>query len=491
MNCLRNEEPKPHFVLVPLAAQGHFIPMVDMAHLLAERGARISLVTSPANAARIKPIIDRVKELNLPIQFIELAFPSSKFGLPEGCESAELVLSAELLRSFFDAIYALAEPLDCFLENLDSRPDCMITDMCNGWTGPVARKFGVRRVVFHGPCCFYISASHNLEIHKVFDHISDDNEAVTVPDFPVNLVVNKAQTPGFLNNPGYEDIRRIVLEEESSADGVVINTFDELERPFIEHYEKVIKKRVWAIGPVCLYNKDMNMKATRGNKEAADRLQVLKWLDSREADSVLYVNFGSFVYTNALQLIEIGSGLEASNKPFILVIKKTEMTDEVKQWLSEGFEERTKDRGIVLVGWAPQMVILSHPAVGGFMTHCGWNSIIEAICTGVPMITWPHFVDQFVNENFVVDILKIGISLGVKTPYIAGPDVIVQKDGVESAVLTLMNKGEEGEKKRRVKDFAEKAKKAMEDGGSSDVNMTDMILYFAKHGSKKDEEMGI
>ncbi|KAJ3694181.1 hypothetical protein LUZ60_009661 [Juncus effusus] len=489
MTCLRKEEPKPHFVLVPLAAQGHIIPMVDMAHLLAEHGACASLITTPANVARIKPIVDRVKETNLPIQFIELAFPSAKFGLPDGCESVELILSQELFRPFFDAIFALAEPLECFLENLDSQPVCMITDMCNGWTGPVARKFGIPRVIFHGPCCFYISAIHNLGIHKVYDNISDDNELVIVPDFPVNLEVTKLQTPGFLNHPGYEDIHRIVLEEESSADGVVINTFDELEHPFIEHYEKVIGKRVWAIGPLCLNNKDINMKANRGNKEVADRLQVLRWLDGRDTDSVLYINFGSIVYTNALQLVEIGSGLEASNKPFIWVIKKTEMTDEVKQWLAEGFEERTKDRGIIIVGWAPQLVILSHPTVGGFITHCGWNSMLEAISMGVPMITWPHFADQFVNENFVVDVLKIGITLGVKIPNYASPDVMVQKDDVERAVLALMNEGEEGqERRRRAKNFGENAKKAMEEGGSSDVNMTNMIWYFADRGSKKDEE---
>ncbi|KAJ3694183.1 hypothetical protein LUZ60_009663 [Juncus effusus] len=484
------EEPKAHFVLVPFAPQGHTIPMIDMAHLLAERGVHVSLITTPANAARVKPIIDRVKKSNLPIQFVELTFPSARFGLPEGCESLEhFVIRPELARPFLDDIYSLDYPLECFLQNLDSRPDCMIIDMCSGWAGPVARKFGIPRMIFHGPCCFYISAAHNLEIHKVYDRISDNFESVVVPNFPIKLEVNKAQTPGFFGSPISTDLRKIMLKEESMAEAVVINTFDELERSFIKSYEKVTGKRVWAIGPLCLYNKDVDMRACHGSKESDDHLKLVKWLDGRDPASVLYVNFGSVAYTNSRQLIEIGNGLEASKRPFIWVIKKAEITNEVKYWLAEGFEERTKDRGFILVGWASQMVILSNPAIGGFMTHCGWNSVIEAVCMGVPMITWPHFADQFVNENFIVDVLKIGVSLGVKMPNFGSPDVTVLRDGVKSAVLALMDGGDEGEERRkRAKDFTEKAKKAMEEGGSSFANVTDMIRYFAERENKKDEE---
>ncbi|KAF3328509.1 UDP-glycosyltransferase 73C6-like protein [Carex littledalei] len=482
------EETKPHFVLVPLAAQGHLIPMVDMAHVLAERGLRISLITTPANAARIKPIIDRVHELELPIQFVELAFPGAKFGLPEGCESMELIPRG-FFRNFFDAVYFLCEPLELFLKSLQSAPNCMITDMSNAWTGPVARKLGIPRVIFHGPSCFYISAAHNLEVHKVYDHISNSLEFVRVPDFPVEVQVNKMQTPGFFNFPGFEDIRRMILEEESTSDGIVVNTFDELEKPFIEHYERVIAKRVWTIGPTCLCNKENNTKSIRGNKETVDRNEVLTWLDQKDVGSVLYSNFGSAAYSNPFQLIEIASGLEASKRPFILVIKKKEIVPEVEKWLSEGFEERVKDRGLLLTGWAPQMVILSHPAVGGFMTHCGWNSILEAVSMGVPMITWPHFTDQFLNEKLVVDVLKIGISIGVKMPDLGNDVVMVNRRDVETAALALMDGGNEGRERRdRARDLADKAKKAVEEQGSSWKNMADMISYFVGHGRNNEEK---
>ncbi|KAJ4818572.1 Glycosyltransferase [Rhynchospora pubera] len=481
------QETRLHFVLVPLAAQGHLIPMIDMAHLLAGRGVCVSLVITPANATRIKPIIDRVHELDLPIQFTKLAFPGAKFGLPEGCESMELIPRG-FFRHFFDAVYSLSEPFELFLKNLDSAPDCIITDMSSAWTGPVVRKFGIPRVIFHGPSCFYISAAHNLEIHKVYDRVSDVFEFVTVPDFPVEVEVNKAQTPGFFNFPGMEDIRKMVLEEQSTADGVVVNTFDDLEKKFIEHYERVIGKKVWTIGPTCLCNKDIDAKSSRGNKEAVDRNKVLTWLDQRDARSVLYSNFGSAAYSNQLQLIEIATGLEASKRPFILVIKKKEIVPEIEKWLSDGFEERVKDRGLILTGWAPQMVILSHPAIGGFMTHCGWNSILEAISLGVPMITWPHFADQFLNEKLVVDVLNIGISIGVKMPNLGSDVVMVRSHDVEKAVLALMEEGNEGKERRdRIRDLAHKAKMAVEEEGSSWKNLADMISYFVEYGRKIED----
>ncbi|KAJ1685323.1 hypothetical protein LUZ63_016713 [Rhynchospora breviuscula] len=470
MACYREEPKKAHFIIVPLPAQGHLIPMTDMGYLLAES----------------VPIIERAKELNISFEFVELSFPNEMFGLPPGCESLDHITDTGLFRAFFDAIYSLNEPLETFIDSLERTPDCMITDMCNAWTAPVARKFGIPRVIFHGPSCFYISTDYNLAHHKVYDRVINENECVTVPDFPIELQVTKAQTPGFLNSPRFADFRKKSLEEELRAEGVVINTFLELERPFIENYERLIGKKVWTVGPFCLYNKDDEMKVSRGNKDAIDQMnRVLTWLDQRDAASVLYISFGSIVYVNPLQLMEIGRGLEASNKPFIWVMKKREITPVVEKWLAEGFEERTKDRGLIIVGWAPQVVIFPHPAVGGFMTHCGWNSLLEAISTGLPMITWPRIADQFVNENLVVDVLRIGISLGVKVPNYGTEDVImVKSEEIRKAVDVLMDGIEADERRQRSKDFSEKAKKAVEEGGSSFVNLADFIHYFTEQRNK-------
>ena len=114
----------------------------------------------------------------------------------------------------------------------------------------------------------------------------------------------------------------------------------------------------------------------------------------------------------------VGLGLEASNQTFIWVVKTAgENLSELNNWLEdEKFDERVRGRGLVIKGWAPQTLILSHPSVGGFLTHCGWNSTIEGVCSGLPMITWPLFAEQFLNEKFIVQVLKIGVRIGVEVP---------------------------------------------------------------------------
>ncbi|PRQ43685.1 putative flavonol 7-O-beta-glucosyltransferase [Rosa chinensis] len=161
---------------------------------------------------------------------------------------------------------------------------------------------------------------------------------------------------------------------------------------------KSIESNVWSIGPVSLSNNTNLEKAQRGNKDCIDQNQCLRWLDSWPEDSVVYACLGSLGRIATPQLVELGLGLEASNRPFIWVISGNKTVEWGKWLLEDGFEDRIKGRGLLIHGWAPQVLILSHPAVGGFLTHCGWNSILEAICPGIPMITWPRFAEQFYNE---------------------------------------------------------------------------------------------
>ncbi|KAJ1691245.1 hypothetical protein LUZ63_015400 [Rhynchospora breviuscula] len=270
-------------------------------------------------------------------------------------------------------------------------------------------------------------------------------------------------------------------EADRTAEAIILNSFEDLEGQFIELYEKEIGKKVWTVGPLNLYNKDEHSKSVRGNKQGAEKQEiVLNWLDSHKRKSVLYVSFGSIARKSSLQVKELGFGLEAAEKPFIWVLKEAEITPELNKWLSEDFETKIGKKGLVLRGWVPQLAIVSHPSIGGFMTHCGWNSILESISLGVPMITWPHFSDQFTNEKLVVDVLGLGVSLGVEMLCLmpAGDDetIWVHRGDIENAVQKLMGEEEEAkEMRRRAADMADKAKKATEEGGSSCNNITRLI----------------
>jgi len=322
--------------------------------------------------------------------------------------------------------------------------------------------------------CRYIIARDNL-----LEHVEDENKLINFPGFPTPLQLTKEKCPGSLSVYGLEQIRKNIYEEEMRSSGVVINSFQELETLYIESFEHITGKKVWTVGPMCLCNQDINAMAARGNKASMDEAQCLRWLDSMKPGSVTFVSFGSLACTAPRQLVELGLGLEASKKPFVWVIKAGDKFPQVEEWLAEGFEERVKDRGLIIRGWAPQVLILWHKAIGGFMTHCGWNSTIEGICAGIPIITWPHFAEQFVNERLVVDVLKTGVEIGVKAVTQWGQEqteVTVTRDAVKKAVSKLMDGGEAAEEMRtRAKEFGVKARKALEEGGSSYNNINILI----------------
>ncbi|KAH7657243.1 UDP-glucuronosyl/UDP-glucosyltransferase protein, partial [Dioscorea alata] len=429
------------------------------------------------------------------MNFIELPFPCAEASLPLGCENFDLVPSRELFPNFFDAIRLLAHPLEQRLRDLVPRPTCMINDMWNPWTANVARSLNIRRLVYHGPSCVFIYCSYVFRLHKIFDTVTDEFQEITVlgltdgNDVGQSFKVSKAHLSAWLNSPGLK-LRDEVLLAEETADWVVINTFDDVEPMFVEAYKKVVGKDVWTVGPLCLYGKDDDLSAriVRGNKAASNQhnKKLFRWLDSMEENSVLYVSFGTLTRIKVGEIMEIGSGLEASGVPFLWVIKDVEKSPVVEEWL-EGFEKRMRLKSFVIKGWAPQAAILSHKSVGGFLSHCGWNSTSEAVSNGVPMITWPQFADQFLNERLVVEFLRIAIAIGVKKPvfYYGENEIPIKRVDVERAVRSLMGDGEEAEERRiRAREIKEKAIKAMEAGGSSFENITMLVEYIKLESCK-------
>ncbi|OAY82922.1 UDP-glycosyltransferase 73C3 [Ananas comosus] len=471
-----DHEEKAHFVLVPVMAQGHTIPMLDMARLLAGRGAAVTFVTTPLNFARIKSLADSVANSGLPIHFLPLRFPCAECGLPDGCENIDVLPSSDLLASFWRACAMLREPLASHLRhNSPAPPTCIISDTGHPWTGDVAREFGIPRLCF--PCfgAFAALVRHVMYRLKIFENVADENEPVSVPHLPHRFELAKAKAPGNFGGPGTDKFREAALAEERRADGIVVNTFDDLEASYVDAYGKIAGKKIWTLGPLSLCNRSVGETAARGRASDVDVGHCLRWLDSKKHGSVVYVSFGSLARTMPGQLIQVGLGLEASERPFVWVIKAGDRFAEVEEWLkAEGFEERVKDRGLIINGWAPQAAILSHPAVGGFMTHCGWNSTLEGVAAGLPMITWPHFGDQFLNETLIVESLKVGVPVGVQQMTQWGAEdaqAFIKKDDVETAVGKLMDEGKEGEERRtRARELGEKARRAMEEGGSSYEN---------------------
>ncbi|KAL9332013.1 hypothetical protein ACSQ67_001623 [Phaseolus vulgaris] len=473
-----SQEQKPHFVLFPLMAQGHMIPMMDIAKILVHRNVIVTVVTTPNNATRFTSIFDRYIHSEVPIRLVQVQFPCEEAGVPDGCENLDMMPSLGTGTTFFKAANLLQEPVEKLFEELTPAPSCIISDMCLPYTSHIAKKFNIPRISFVGVSCFCLLCNHNIRVYNAVESVSSESDYFVVPGIADKIEITKAQAQPM--NESWKQFGSEIMVAEMSTYGIIMNSFEELEPAYARDYKKVRHDKMWCIGPVSLINKDELDKAERG-RGSMDVSQYLKWLDCEKAGSVIYACLGSLCNLTAPQLIELGLALEASQRPFIWVIREGRYSEALEKWIEEnGFEERTSSRSLLIRGWAPQLLILSHPAIGGFITHCGWNSTLEAICAGVPMITWPMFGDQFLNESVVVHVLKVGVKVGVQTPMRWGKEeeigVEVKKEDVERAIIEIMDVTSEGEERRkRIRELSEMAERAVEKGGSSHSNVNLLI----------------
>ncbi|KAG5412819.1 hypothetical protein IGI04_000386 [Brassica rapa subsp. trilocularis] len=449
--------------------------------LFSSRGAKSTIITTPLNAKILQKPINTFKSLNpgLKIEIQIIDFPCVQLGLPEGCENPDFFTSNNnpderqtMMLKFFASMRFFKDQLEKILET--TRPSCLIADMFFPWATEAAEKFNVPRLVFHGTGYFSLCSEHCIRrMHKP----KMISEPFKVPDLPGDITMTQGQMRDLDEETDMGKFLIEVIESEVKSSGVVVNSFYELEPEYADFYKGSGVTRAWHIGPLSVQNRGFEEKAKRGKKASIDEVECLKWLNSKKQDSVVYVSFGSVAYIKNEQLIEVAAGLEACGASFIWVVRKRGESTGGEEWLPEGFEERVKGRGLIIRGWAPQVMILDHQATGVFVTHCGWNSVLEGVAAGLPMVTWPVGAEQFYNEILVTQVLRTGVSVGTKKHASMGD--FIGRESVEKAVREVLV-GEEAEERRgRAKKLAEMAKAAVEEGGSSYNDLSNFIEEFS------------
>ncbi|GMH02869.1 hypothetical protein Nepgr_004708 [Nepenthes gracilis] len=372
-----SEAHKLHVFFFPLMSHGRMIPTLDIARLFASHGAKTTIATTPLSAS----IFTRaIQKCGAKISILVFPFPSKEAGLPEGMEIIESANGVEMTHKFLKAIEMLRETLQRFLEEL--RPNCLVADLFFPWATDIAAKFNIPRLVFDGSSSFSASINQNLMLHEPHKNAYSDDEEFLVPNLPDEIKLTRNLIPEYVLLGADTEMMRFVkraIESERRSYGIIINSFYELEPAYIDYYRKVSGRMTWQIGPVSLCNRSIE-----------DKLPV---------------------FCNSLHEIAL---LEASGQQFIWVVRGcTDQESNYQEWFPKDFETRIEGKGLIIRGWAPQVLILDHKSTGGFVTHCGWNSTMEGISAGLPMVTWPFFSEQFYNEVFVTQILKTGVAVGV------------------------------------------------------------------------------
>ncbi|XP_059628002.1 7-deoxyloganetic acid glucosyltransferase-like [Cornus florida] len=272
-------------------------------------------------------------------------------------------------------------------------------------------------------------------------------------------------------NDQHLQVMKTVCRKKLQAQALIINTFDNLEGSILSHLRTHFPN-IYTIGPLNAHLRTRLTAKTTASSSSTDfgsfleeDRKCLTWLDSQPSKSVIYASFGSVTVMTREQYMEFWYGLVNSGKWFLWVIRPDFIAagKDGESQIPVELEEGTRQRGF-MVGWAPQEEVLAHPAFGGFLTQSGWNSTMESITAGVPMICWPYFAEQMVNSRLVSEVWKLGL---------------VMKDTCDRVVVEKMVRDlmevRKDEFQQQADQMAKMANRAVSEGGSSYSNLDRLI----------------
>lgn len=363
----------------------------------------------------------------------------------------------------------------CLESGSRRRVSCIVADGILGFACDVGNELGIP--VFYvrtiSACCLWVffCLPKLIEAGEIPFNGDDMDELIkSVPG--MERFLRRRDLPSFCRSGSVADpnilLYRTECDEIPRAYGLILNTFEELEGPILSEIRSLCPN-IYTIGPLHAHLKAKlaargSLQHTFSNSLWEEDQTCVAWLDAQPSKSVIYVSFGSLVNTTNEQYMEFWHGLVNSGQRFLWVIRPDSILNKDSgSRIPDDLSKGTKERGYV-VDWAPQEEVLSHPSVGGFLTHSGWNSTLESVFEGVPMICWPCFIDQQVNSRFVGNVWNLGLDM----------KDTCDRNLVEKMVRELMEV-RKGEFLQRADQMAKSAKQCLVAGGSS-YNSFDRLI---------------
>ncbi|KAF7134537.1 hypothetical protein RHSIM_Rhsim08G0248200 [Rhododendron simsii] len=464
-----------HVVIFPTMAHGHTLPLLDLSKALCRRGLRVIIITTPLNVPDITSKVSKHPQISLRV----LPFPRVP-DLPEGCENTAQLPSPDLIFPFFRATKMLKQPFEGVLREMletGCLPVCVISDFLLEWTLDSCRLFGIPRFASHGMGVLPMAVLKAMHMQGPSSMGAMSNsDQVKFPQLNLPFAFVKGDFPDTIPKGDDEDswnrfITEVYKADDSSA-GFIVNSFEELEGEYLATLESFLenKANAWLVGPLLLVN---NLVETSGIDLKNQSCPYIDWLDKQPVrNAVIYVSFGTQSHVSDVQMDEIAMGLEMAGQPFVWVVRS-------KKWSPpEEWEERVKERGLVARDWVDQRSILAHPSTGGFLSHCGWNSVLESLSGGVPLLAWPMGAEQGLNARYVAEGMGAGILVQQERGRVLGMEGIeeaVRRDVICDGVKELMGGGRGRRVRERAQELGVMARQAVEKGGSSDRKLDELI----------------
>nr|GMD00477.1 7-deoxyloganetic acid glucosyltransferase-like [Ipomoea batatas] len=407
----------PPHVLFPFPFQGHITPMLHLAELLSLGGLHVTFINTLHNHNRLFSNANFRSHFSR--RYAGFRFKAVSDGLPEDQPRSE----EKRLLDIHGSLRATAKPFlkELLMSSSGGRGavSCVIVDGILGFVREVAEDLGIPVIYFRTVCASAVwtfFSIPNLIQAKELPFQGNDMDKPVGSVEGMEDFLRRCDLPTFcqvddLSAPSFQFVRSETKHPRTI--GLILNTFEDLEKPMLDHIRTRVPN-LYAIGPFHAHLRAkleaQSIKQYINLQEEEDR-SCMEWLDRQPDKSVIYVSLGSLITVSRETLMELWHGLVNSGQRFLWVIRRGSITDGDggEQFVAEIKEKITETAYIV--GWAPQKEVLSHRAVGGFLTHSGWNSTLESIICGVPMICWPHFADQPVNARMVESVWKLGVNI--------------------------------------------------------------------------------
>ncbi|KAF3953702.1 hypothetical protein CMV_020883 [Castanea mollissima] len=418
-------ERKTHILVIPYPVQGHINPMLQFSKRLATKGARVTLVAT-STIRNSMQALQGASSVNIKI-------------ISDGSEGEETVESLIATVDRFKDV--VSQSLAEYIEKLNSSkcpPKFIVYDCALPWALDVARKYGIDGAPFYTQSCAVNVVYYHFKKGTV--RLPVEEPTVSLPSMP-KLAINDLSS--LLSNPSsYPPLLHLFLDQFSNfleAKWIFFSSFKELELEVV-NWMASQKWPIKTIGPTI----------------------PSMYLDKRLEDDKDLASLGEE------QMQELTWGLKNSNCYFLWVVRETE-----QKKLPTNFLQETAEKGLV-VSWCSQLEVLAHKAIGCFMTHCGWNSTLEALSLGVPMVAMPQWTDQPTNAKFIADVWKVGVRIKLDERGIA------TKEEIEFCIRAVIEDERGKEMRMNSVKWKELAKEAMDEGGSSDKNIEEFVAELAR-----------
>ncbi|KAF6134066.1 hypothetical protein GIB67_005076 [Kingdonia uniflora] len=466
---------KPHAVCIPYPAQGHISPMLQLAKLLHHKGFHITFVNTEFNHQRLLKSRGRDSVRGLP----DFQFETIPDGLPPSDPNATQDIPSLCISTSKHCLGPFRKILEKLNDSSSSNVppvSCIVSDGIMSFTLQAAEELGIPDVLLWttSACGFMGYLLYPELFQRGLIPLKDESDLTNgYLDTPLEWIpgmkhIRLRDLPSFLRttDPNFIMFNYILQEggRAYKASAIILNTFEALEEEVLEVMRHLLPS-IYTIGSLDLLIHQIphNGLKSIGSNLWKEEPKCIEWLDLKEPNSVIYVNFGSITVMTPQQLVEFAWGLASSEHSFLWVIRPDLVSGDSAVLPPELLTD-TKERGM-LASWCPQEQVLNHPSIAGFLTHNGWNSTLESISAGVPMICWPFFAEQQTNCRYSCVHWGIGMEI----------DSNVKRDEVESLVRELME-GEKGKEMRiKAMEWKLKAHEANVLGGSSYLNLDKLV----------------